>query len=130
MKYFAVLDENNIVINSYIIKENNTIVNGSAFEGDERPEVNLEYAIEYEIKENKIEYSMDNSITNNSASIGYKYDADLNAFIPPCLNDTYILNTQTFEWEPDLELEYDLHGDGVMYKYVPELNGWKPAPTP
>lgn len=124
MKYFATLDENNVVINTSVTEENNVIVNGSAFQEDVISEEDLEYATEYEIEENQIEYSIDNSITNNPASIGYKYDANLNAFIPPCPNETYILNTQTFEWEADPELEYDLHGDGIMYKYVPELNGW------
>ena len=130
MKYFAVLDENNIVINAHVTEENNTIINGSAYADDETPEEDLEYTTTYEIEENEMEYSVDGSITINSAAIGYKYDADLNAFIPPCPDDTYILNTQTFEWEPDPELEYDLHGDGVMYRYVPELNGWQPSPTP
>lgn len=108
MKYFAVLDENNIVTDANVVEEDS----------------------EYEIQENTIPYSIDSSITNNSAAIGYTYNADLNAFIPPRPDDTYILNTQTFEWEPDPELGYDLHGDGILYKYVPELKGWIPSPTP
>ena len=107
MKYFAVLDENNIVINAHVLEED----------------------IEYEVQINEIPYSMDSSITNNPAAIGYRYDKDLNAFIPPCPNDTYILNTQTFEWEPDPELYYDLHGDGVLYKYDSDLKGWKLVET-
>jgi hypothetical protein len=102
MKYFAVLDENNIVTDAHVVEED----------------------AEYVIQENIISYSMDNSITNNPAAIGYTYNADLNAFIPPQLDDTYILNTQTFEWEPNPELEYDLHGDGILYKYDPDLKGW------
>lgn len=103
MKYFALLAENKIVINAFVIEDDNT---------------------EYTLDENVIEYSMDPSITNNPAAVGYTYNVDLNAFIPPCPDETYILNTQTFEWEPDPELEYDLHGDGILYKYVPDLKGW------
>ena len=113
MKYFAILDENNIVINAQTVDD--TIV----YEEDE---VSLETIISNDPR--SIEYSLDTSITNNPASIGYRYDSNLNAFIPPCSDDTYILNTQTFEWEPDPELEYDLHGNGIMYRYSSELKGW------
>lgn len=65
-------------------------------------------------------YSIDTSVTNNQPEMGYKYDESLNAFIPPRQNDTYILNTETFQWEPDPNLEYDLYGDGTKYKYDPE----------
>ena len=69
-----------------------------------------------------IEYSEDKSTTNNTAVIDSFYDEDLNAFILPKPDETYILNTETFEWEPDPEVEYDLHGDGKMYKWI--KNGW------
>lgn len=107
MRYFAELDENNIVIN--------------AWASDNGPN---------ESNENIIEYSVDNSITNNQPSVGYTYDSNLNAFIPPQPDPTYILNTQTFEWEPDENLEYDLHGDGKLYRYSKEVNGWIPTWDP
>ena len=106
MRYFAELDENNLVINA-ILGENTP--------EDESPNRFLEYSLD------------DTSITNNPASIGYTYDENLNAFIPPQSDPTYILNTQTFEWEPDENLEYDLHGDGKLYRYNKQLNGWNPT---
>lgn len=105
MRYFAELDENNLVVTAWV------------FDGDSNPENPV----------NIIEYSEDTSITNNPASIGYTYDSDLNAFIPPQSDSTYILNTETFEWEPDENLEYDLHGDGKLYRYNKELKGWTPT---
>lgn len=109
MRYFAELDENNLVAN--------------AITGEDKPEDVLPHRF--------LEYSIDDiSITNNPASIGYTYDENLNAFIPPQTDPTYILNTQTFEWEPDENLEYDLHGDGKLYRYNKELNGWTPTWDP
>lgn len=105
MRYFAELDENNIVTNAW--------TSDGDFNG-----------------ENIIEYSEDTSITNNMANLGHTYDSSLNAFIPPQPDPTYILNTQTFEWEPDENLEYDLHGDGKLYRYNRELKGWTPTWDP
>ena len=63
----------------------------------------------------------------NDAAIGYSLDADLNAFIPPKQDPTYILNQTTWNWEPDPELEYDLHNDGKKYKYDAENLCWIPT---
>jgi hypothetical protein len=105
MRYFAELDDNNLVIGVYVS------------DGDFTPETD-DYFV--------VEYSLDTSVTNNSASIGYTYDENLNAFIPPQYDSTYILNMQTFEWEPDKNLQYDLHGDGKLYRYDKEFNIWIP----
>jgi len=64
-----------------------------------------------------VEYSLDQTITNTRASINSTYDESLNAFIPPCDDETYILNLETFQWEPDLNIDYDLYGDGTMYRW-------------
>lgn len=63
------------------------------------------------------EYSLDNSITNTPGSVEYTYNEELNAFIPPQDDPTYILNTETFEWEPNPNIDYDLNGDGIMYRW-------------
>lgn len=132
MRYFAQLDENNLVINTsccnddfilyvdeYILDENND----SIPTGNKIRTIPENHTI--------LEYSIDNdSFTNNFASIGSTYDSDLNAFILPQPDPTYILNTQTYEWEPDENLEYDLHGDGKLYRYNKELNGWTPTWDP
>jgi hypothetical protein len=113
MKYFAELDKNNLVIGLFSLWEGDTL------NGSENPQF-------YRF----LEYSEDTSITNNQPIIGFTYDENLNAFIPPQPDPTYILNTQTFEWEPDENLEYDLHGDGKLYRYNKELNGWTPTWDP
>jgi hypothetical protein len=110
MKHFAELDENNLVLGVSVCEE------GTLLDNIQIPQSHRFF-----------EYSEDKSITNNQASIGYTYDENLNAFVPPQPDSTYILNTQTFEWEPDENLEYDLHGDGKLYRFNKELNGWTPT---
>jgi len=88
------------------------------------PEIMLKsYPEFYKLKE----YSLDQSITNNPARIPSTYDEDLNAFIVSGEDDTYNLNFETFEWEPDLNVDYDLHGDGIMYRW--DGDGWIFSPN-
>jgi hypothetical protein len=72
-------------------------------------------------------WGMEDSIVVNRPEIGYFYDESRKAFIPPKPNDTYILNEETFTWEPDPNIKYDLHDDDNLYKYNKELLGWTPV---
>lgn len=119
MKNFAVLDSDN------------TVVSVLPFRDEDR--LNLET---YHFDKNLysiIEYSEDGSVTNNRAELFYTYDSSLNAFVPEKPDPTYIINTETYEWEPDPNVEYDLHNDGCMHTYNPETKCWTPcinAPDP
>lgn len=58
--------------------------------------------------------------------IGYTYDENRNAFIPPCPVDGYILDDTTLEWKPDPTRLYDKDGDGKLYRYNEETLAWYP----
>ena len=53
----------------------------------------------------------------NNQEIGYTYDNNLNAFVPPQPDPTYILDQDNIVWNPNPELTYDIHNDGVLYKW-------------
>jgi hypothetical protein len=128
MRYFAELDENNVVVNAFA-SENDadlTLVQEIQIE-DENGTVTTQVVNIFPENHTIIEFSDDGSITKNYAGIGYTYDNNLNAFIPPKEYENYILNEETFEWEPDENLEYDLHNDGKLYRYSKELDGWIPV---
>jgi len=111
---FSNAKENTIVINEENLPVDNFIIRA--------PETMLEsYSEPYKLKE----YSLDNSITNNQGIVESKYDEELNAFIETCEDETYNLNFETFEWDPDLNIDYDLHGDGTMYRW--DGDGWIPS---
>ena len=108
---FSNAQENTIVIN----KENLPVDNFVALP----PEIMLlSYNEPYKLKE----YSLDKSITNNPGIVESTYDEELNAFIIESEDETYNLNFKTFQWEPDLNIDYDLHGDGIMYRW--DGDGW------
>ncbi len=121
-KFFAILDKNKIVINAHVFENYN--INP---ETNELIPNNLEDFLDlFPTEYTTLEYSVDDTtITNNMASIGYVYDSELNAFIPPCPDETYILNAEDFNWYPNPEIEYDLNNNGIMYKWIPETNIWE-----
>ena len=119
MKNFAVLDSDNMVVLILPFRSEDQL-SREIYHFDK----NL-YSV--------IEYSDDGSITNNRAELFYVYDPDLNVFVKEKPDPTYIINTETYEWEPDPTLEYDINGNGCMCRYNPETKSWIPctnAPDP
>jgi len=57
----------------------------------------------------------------NYAGIGYSYDADRDAFIPPKPFDSWILNEETCTWEAPIPYPED----GLMYVWNEELGDWE-----
>lgn len=93
-RYFAFLDENKVVLNILVVNDFDSM----------------------------LEYSVDQSITNNYPIEGATYDSVLNAFIPPKPEETYIFSTTTYKWEPDPSKEYDI--DGKTCRWSPKTQGW------
>ena len=60
----------------------------------------------------------------------YHPDSKIFAIEPPMEN--YILNETTYKYEPNPDITYDLHGDGKLYRWDSESDGWIPTwgPTP
>ena len=142
-KYFAILNKDDVVINCYVktftdIETESqyltTYVKENYLQNDLSEQELLESVVEFlktqgETLEEKIdlEYSLDKSITNNQAIIGYTYNKKLNAFIAPKPEETYILDTETYEWYPNPDLVYDFDNGGVIVKakYIKELKCWR-----
>lgn len=110
---YATLDQNNIVVNINILTNNENIPTTDSIG------ISSSFYI--------ITYNTPDSSVVNEPAIGYTLDTTLNAFIPPKPDSTYILNTKTYQWEPDPSLTYDLHNDGKLYRYDPENICWIPT---
>lgn len=127
LRFFSILDKNNRVINIVTFPKNpkpsiiSEEIDGNLVETEIIPkpeDILFSYPEEYSI----LEYSKDKSITNNEARIDNLYNPELNAFVSQKPDDTYLLNKDTFEWEPNPEIEYDIHNDGNLYKWI--RTGW------
>ena len=57
----------------------------------------------------------------NYAGIGYRYDDTLDAFIPPQPYASWILNADTFAWEPPVPAP----DDGQRYTWDEVSNSWQ-----
>lgn len=57
----------------------------------------------------------------NYAGIGYRYDIDRDAFIPPKPYPSWILNENSCLWEPPVAMP----GDRKLYQWDEETTSWK-----
>ena len=111
-KEYAVLDENNLVINGFIW----------SLDSPDDPSVVLEqYPEGYRLLESG------EGFTENAIIINGYYDETLNAFLPPKPDPTYVLDKTIWEWHPDPDLEYNIKGVGdenTLCKYNVEQKCW------
>jgi len=96
MAHYAFLDENNIVIEVIVGKDEN--------------EDGIDWEQWYsDFRGQKCKRTSYNTIANthvlggepyrgNYAGLGYFYNEDLDAFIPPKPNDDYVLDESTYQW--------------------------------
>jgi hypothetical protein len=99
MAHFAKLDENNIV--TEIIVVNNGVIENLPFPDSEPIGVAFCQSL-YGADTRWIQTSYNNSFRKNYAGVGYTYDADIDAFIPPKPNQypSWILDVDTASWLP------------------------------
>lgn len=86
MSHWAELDKNNIVVR-VLVGDNNLPDEGESF-------MNL-------LGGTWIKTSYNGNIRFNYAGIGYTYDKNIDAFIPPKCHDEAVLNKATCQWTCD-----------------------------
>jgi len=64
--------------------------------------------------------SYNNNIRKNFAGIGYTYDSQRDAFIPPKPFNSWILNESTCQWEAPVARPQD----GQLYTWNEETQNW------
>jgi hypothetical protein len=86
MAHFAEIDENNIVI-QVLVTDN------------DYPNEGYDWLVET-FGGTWVQTSYNATIRKNFAGIGYFYDETLDAFIPPKPFESWLLNENTYDWEP------------------------------
>ena len=69
--------------------------------------------------------SYNGNIRKNYAGIGYSYNEELDAFVPPKPYDSWTLNEDTCLWNPPVAYPED----DQMYTWNEETTSWDLAPT-
>ena len=124
MAHFAQLDENNIVT-QVIVVDNKDITDPHTGEEDEI----LGIAFCKKLLGGKwVQTSYNGNIRKRYAGIGYTYDKALDAFIAPKPFESWVLNSETAEWEAPVaqpKLTKTQTDSGSFYVWNEETTSWK-----
>jgi hypothetical protein len=106
MAHFAQLNEENIVTQVIVVANQDT----ADQDGVENEAIGIEFCTNL-LGGRWVQTSYNANIRKNYAGIGYKYDATLDAFVPPQPFASWTLNEETAQWEaptpyPDDEKRY------------------------
>jgi hypothetical protein len=130
MAHFAKLDQDNIVIAVNVVHNNELLVDGTENEQKGIDFLNTFFNTSDNWKQTS--YNTNGGVhqlggtplRKNYAGIGYTYDADKDAFIPPQPYSSWTLNEDTCHWEPPVAYP----DDGKQYDWNEETTSWDLAP--
>lgn len=121
MAHYVVLDENNIVVNGFVGKnEGENGVDWEQYYNAKRTSYNTRGGIHYDPETNKPSVDQSKAFRKNYAGIGYTYDESRDAFIPPQPYASWVLNEESCLWEPPVAYPTD----GQMYTWNEETQTW------
>lgn len=134
MAHFAQLDENNIVTRVIVVSNEDTSDNN----GVEVEEIGVAFCRKLlGADTNWKQTSYNNNFRFRYAGIGYSYNEQLDAFIPPQPFPSWTLDEATASWEPPTpapELSQEEIDAMSFYAWNEELLDWelitRPEPTP
>ena len=117
MAHFAQLDDNNIVT-QVIVVDNSKLEDSN---GVEQEAIGIAFCTNLFGADTRWKQtSYNNNIRKNYAGIGYTYDADRDAFIPPQPYASWILNETTCQWEAPVPYPQD----GNRYAWNEQTQTW------
>jgi len=117
MAHFAKLDENNVVLEVHCVHNNELLVNGIEMEAKGVAFL-VQWSNGYPFWK---QTSFNGSRRKNYAGIGYTYDTQRDAFIPPKPYNSWTLNEDTCLWQPPVERPVDDN----MYDWDEDSLSWR-----
>jgi len=117
MAHFAKLDENNVVLEVYVV-HNNELLDNSGNESEAKGIAFLtEWSGGYDLWK---QTSYNGSFRKNFAGIGYTYDAQRDAFLPPKPFASWVLDEDTCLWNAPMPIPTD----GQRYSWNEANQSW------
>jgi hypothetical protein len=120
MAHFAQLDENNVVTQVIVVGNKDT----SDANGVEKEHIGAAFC-EKLLGGTWKQTSYNGNMRKNYAGIGYTYDADRDAFIPPKPYNSWTLNEDTCQWQAPVAVP----DDGKVYSWNEETISWVEVPA-
>ena len=115
MGHYAKIDENNVVT-QVVVVDNKDMADAFGVEKEHIGAAHLEKILGGTWKQT----SYNGNIRKNYAGIGYTYDTQLDAFIPPKPFASWLLNENTAQWEAPTPMPTD----GKMYSWDEATTNW------
>ena len=121
MAHFCELDSNNVVKQVIVVSNADT----STAQGEEKESIGIAFC-ERLLGGTWVKTSYNAKIRKNYAGIGYTYDKDRDAFIPPKPYASWLLNETTCLWNAPMPYPTDLGTPNVpkMYTWNEETRTW------
>jgi hypothetical protein len=116
MAHFAELGENNVVLRVIVVADKDTADSS----GNEVEAIGVEFCRNL-LGGTWKKTSYNANIRKNYAGIGYTYDADRDAFIPPKPFASWVLNETTCQWEAPTPMPVV---EGKMYRWDEATTSW------
>ena len=116
MSHYAKLDENNVVTQVIVVDNKDT----ADANGVEKESIGVAFC-ERLFGGTWKQTSYNGNFRKNYAGIGYTYNADLDAFVPPKPFASWVLNEETAQWNAPVPMP----DDGNRYQWDEETVSWK-----
>jgi len=120
MAHFAQLNEENLVTQVIVVANQDT----ADQDGVENEAIGIEFCTNL-LGGKWVQTSYNGNIRKNYAGVGYKYDAALDAFIPPQPFASWTLNNETAQWEAPTPYPTD----DKRYTWDEETTSWVEVPV-
>ena len=121
MAHFAEIDENNVVTRVIVVANKDT----ADANGNEVESIGVAFCQKL-LGGNWKQTSYHGNIRKNYAGIGYTYQADIDAFVPPQPYPSWVLNPDTAQWEAPVPMPTD----GKMYSWDEATQSWVEVQAP
>jgi hypothetical protein len=120
MAHFAKIDENNVVTQVVVVANKDT----ADADGVEKEHIGAAF-LESVLGGTWKQTSYNGNIRKNYAGIGYTYDADIDAFVPPKPYPSWVLDADA-QWQAPVPMP----DDGKMYSWDEDAQSWVEVPAP
>lgn len=117
MAHFAQIDENNIVLQVIVVS--NDTINNEDFPASEATGIAFCQSL-FGVDTVWKQTSYNSNFRKNYAGIGYTYDANLDAFVPPQPYPSWTLDTEKAQWVCPVPYPED----GKIYKWEESTQSW------
>ena len=115
MAHFAEIDSNGVVQRVIVVANKDT----SDANGNEVESIGVAFCQKL-LGGNWKQTSYNGNIRKNYAGIGYVYDATIDAFVPPKPYPSWVLDTNTAQWQAPVPMP----NDGTMYSWDEATQSW------